>query len=351
MRLRRRVLPRWGLGARRRHAGERHLDVGTDPPPPEHGARRRALLPLARLPVGDLVHRLRLLQRSELARARLRLDALRRHLDDVRAAAAAGLSDPGAEASNVSLACPAVGWCVAVGDYQTPVSGQYSAFVDTLSGGSWSTMQAPAPVGAPVDDHLNLQAVACYSTTSCAAVGTYDSSTPRGLAGVADRDHLVGGGRPRAGRRQRQSRARLLRRVVPGAVGLRGGRRLQRHQRLLPQHRRDAVRRHLDRHRPGVSPRRHRPRGEQEPRRRPERHLVPDRPVVRGGGYLLEHLGPGLPAGGRHLHRRIVDGPVGARPGARRQPGLPRTTCRAPGPARAWPPAASPTMPATPTAS
>jgi len=90
-------------------------------------------------------------------------------------------SDPEPEASNLSLACPAAGWCVAVGDYQTSVSGQYSAFIDTLSGGSWSTQQSPAPVGAPVDDSLNLQAVACYSTTACAAVGSYEEPTLEGM--------------------------------------------------------------------------------------------------------------------------------------------------------------------------
>ncbi len=90
-------------------------------------------------------------------------------------------ANPSVDTTNDGLACPAVGFCVAIGAYETPTSGQYATFIDTLSGGAWTTQQAPVPPGTPANPGAGLQAVSCFSSTACAAVGTYRTPNQAGL--------------------------------------------------------------------------------------------------------------------------------------------------------------------------
>ena len=72
-----------------------------------------------------------------------------------------------------SVACPAVGTCVAVGDYRNNTNFQYG-LIDTLSGTTWSGAQAPNPPNS--DGLASLTALGCSSAGSCTAGGTYDST-------------------------------------------------------------------------------------------------------------------------------------------------------------------------------
>lgn len=75
------------------------------------------------------------------------------------------------------LACHSAGNCVAVGDYQYGRSGSLQAFIAIESRGRWArafTPRLPANAGSPSSDQL--EAVACTSTGSCEAMGTYQDS-------------------------------------------------------------------------------------------------------------------------------------------------------------------------------
>lgn len=75
------------------------------------------------------------------------------------------------------LACHSAGNCVAVGNYQYGRSGSVQAFIAIESRGRWArafTPRPPANAASPSSDQL--QAVACTSTGSCDAVGTYQDS-------------------------------------------------------------------------------------------------------------------------------------------------------------------------------
>ena len=84
------------------------------------------------------------------------------------------------------LACPAAGACVAAGNYATS-DGQVHGFLSQLSGGSWSTVEAPLPAdAATADPDANFgdfnglgatSPVACSATTACVAVGSYFSNS------------------------------------------------------------------------------------------------------------------------------------------------------------------------------
>ncbi len=78
-----------------------------------------------------------------------------------------------------STACPADGWCVAVGDYLAQFGGTYyeAGLITTESGGTWSASQSPMPANAALDPQAFLQSVTCSAVGSCVAVGRYlDSS-------------------------------------------------------------------------------------------------------------------------------------------------------------------------------
>jgi hypothetical protein len=91
------------------------------------------------------------------------------------AAPTAGLNPPAGN-SGVALykvACPAAGSCVALGGYHVGSAGVQTV-IETLSGGSWTAMTAPAPAA---DNDVNLQALSCPAAGSCVAVGYYEDTS------------------------------------------------------------------------------------------------------------------------------------------------------------------------------
>jgi hypothetical protein len=88
------------------------------------------------------------------------------------------------------IACPASGTCLAVGHYNNR-NGQGRDLAETLSGGAWTPAAAPLPADAAasqkwnVDQVTGLTAVACTAPGTCVAAGSYD--TPNGgVQGVID---------------------------------------------------------------------------------------------------------------------------------------------------------------------
>jgi hypothetical protein len=76
------------------------------------------------------------------------------------------------------VACPAPGNCVAVGFY-TSTAGGTQGLVDTLRNGTWTPASAPLPAGG---SGPWLNAVSCATTSSCVAVGYYNTGAgPQGL--------------------------------------------------------------------------------------------------------------------------------------------------------------------------
>ncbi|HTW97963.1 MAG TPA: hypothetical protein VMD59_04260, partial [Acidimicrobiales bacterium] len=76
-----------------------------------------------------------------------------------------------------SLACTAVGSCVAVG-YYPDTRGYDWGLVETLSGSTWSASMMPDPTGSGTDAEgeqaVGLFGVGCSSDGSCAAAGSYE---------------------------------------------------------------------------------------------------------------------------------------------------------------------------------
>jgi hypothetical protein len=92
------------------------------------------------------------------------------------------------------IACPAPGTCIATGSYSDR-NGDGQGLIETLSGGSWTAIRAPLPAGAAAvqaaaEGTALLGSVACPATGSCVAVGQY---TERGGAAAAFTDTLSGG--------------------------------------------------------------------------------------------------------------------------------------------------------------
>jgi hypothetical protein len=69
------------------------------------------------------------------------------------------------------IACPGVGNCVIAGSYQT-TTGLPQGFIVQQSASGYAASEAPTPVGAG-NHGASLDAVACRSSLSCVAVGTY----------------------------------------------------------------------------------------------------------------------------------------------------------------------------------
>jgi hypothetical protein len=95
-------------------------------------------------------------------------------------------SDPNLTVEAFGLSCPAPGWCVQVGSFRDP-SDNLQGFLDTLSGGSWTSTQAPLPAGTPANPGLDLFAASCSAVGSCVAVGPYNSMSNNVI------DELAGG--------------------------------------------------------------------------------------------------------------------------------------------------------------
>ena len=70
-----------------------------------------------------------------------------------------------------STSCPAVDSCTVVGDY-TDSNGNEQGLIETESGGNWSALEAPEPNDAP-GLGSDLLSMACPAVNSCTAVGYY----------------------------------------------------------------------------------------------------------------------------------------------------------------------------------
>jgi len=93
---------------------------------------------------------------------------------------AGAATDPGAEINGA--ACPAIGYCVAVGDYVTTSSVELG-FILTESRGRWGTAaNITLPVNSPAVSPSQLMAIACTSRGNCEAVGDYNDSGSDGEA-------------------------------------------------------------------------------------------------------------------------------------------------------------------------
>lgn len=71
-----------------------------------------------------------------------------------------------------SVACPSSESCVAVGSYRT--GGQSQGLLEDLADGAWAVTQAPLPSDANSTDNASLNSVTCSSAKSCQAVGIYN---------------------------------------------------------------------------------------------------------------------------------------------------------------------------------
>jgi hypothetical protein len=80
-------------------------------------------------------------------------------------------ADP--EAKLTSLACPETGRCVAIGSYQDSARGLHG-LIETLSGGVWTAQTEPLPTGISSD---SVQSISCPSASWCVAAGTYWSTS------------------------------------------------------------------------------------------------------------------------------------------------------------------------------
>lgn len=86
-------------------------------------------------------------------------------------------ANPSTGTQDRGLSCPTSGWCVTTGSYLDP-SSHTQAYIDTLSGGSWTTMVAPLPPTPDADPEAVLKAVDCSASGMCVAGGTYLTTTP-----------------------------------------------------------------------------------------------------------------------------------------------------------------------------
>ena len=77
------------------------------------------------------------------------------------------------QASLDAVACPGTTSCVAVGTYTA--SGHSQGLIDSGAGSAWTPGESPLPSGEV--EVLDLDGVACASTTVCSAVGTYETSS------------------------------------------------------------------------------------------------------------------------------------------------------------------------------
>jgi hypothetical protein len=85
-----------------------------------------------------------------------------------------GNAAPGAFSIPEGVSCATDGTCVAVGGYNDTAGGT-DGFIDTLSGGTWTSMEAPVPgdsLGGSSADTF-LKSVDCRSASMCVAVGGY----------------------------------------------------------------------------------------------------------------------------------------------------------------------------------
>ena len=85
------------------------------------------------------------------------------------------------------VSCPTAAFCMATGSYNTGTSGlAQHGFVDTLSGGSWSTSELPVPTAQLGGTFYSFgRTASCYSPVAC-VVGGYYNDTNNNTQGALD---------------------------------------------------------------------------------------------------------------------------------------------------------------------
>ena len=84
-----------------------------------------------------------------------------------------------------AVACATPGSCAVAGE-TGQLSGDMHALLETLSGGTWTAVNAPLPAGASADHESRLSAVACPATGTCIATGFYTGPDGYHLLGLAE---------------------------------------------------------------------------------------------------------------------------------------------------------------------
>src|SRR3984957_16690123 len=87
-----------------------------------------------------------------------------------------------------SESCSAATSCAAVGDYTGATNGH--ALLDVLANGTWSATEAPLPANALAGNNSEAFSVSCPTDGSCVALGTYDNASGGSDSFI---DTLVGG--------------------------------------------------------------------------------------------------------------------------------------------------------------
>jgi hypothetical protein len=83
---------------------------------------------------------------------------------------------PGQFSNFNAVTCPAAGTCVAVSSY-TDASGNQQGLIETMTGGTWTATEAPVPANAAADPLAGLDGISCPSAGACVAVGGYFDSS------------------------------------------------------------------------------------------------------------------------------------------------------------------------------
>lgn len=92
-----------------------------------------------------------------------------------------GDASPNGGSVLTDISCPAADWCVATGWYFN-TGGHRAAYVDTLSGGTWTAASVPLPADAAPETSTAtpptfLSAVSCTGTGACVASGQYHDTS------------------------------------------------------------------------------------------------------------------------------------------------------------------------------
>ena len=93
-------------------------------------------------------------------------------------------SGDGAGTNLASVVCPSASACLAVGGY-VDSSSDRQGLLEMLSGGSWTPVKAPLPSDAAANPNVYLTSAACASATSCTAAGYY-SDTSGNIQGLLE---------------------------------------------------------------------------------------------------------------------------------------------------------------------
>ena len=111
-----------------------------------------------------------------------------------------------------SISCPDIENCIAVGFYDDVTHGQ-KELIETLSGGQWTASTAPVPTtaGSGTDQNGGLLSIDCPSIGNCTAVGYYETATA-GTSGLID---TLSGGQWTAATAKLPSSGRPAQRTTP----------------------------------------------------------------------------------------------------------------------------------------